>query len=114
MKKQVVPDYKAGQQSSDLSDMDIFGNKKLSSIFFLILIFVNVCSSGIVLYRNHYLSLFFVYLFLFCYILIILFIRKFHMSDSVYKQLYLDKAYDIFAPLFGLFIVYMMYVIWVQ
>jgi hypothetical protein len=113
-KKTKNPNYIAGSQSIDLDDMNICGDKICSRYFFFALMIVNICSVGLVLHRNKYLSEYTIYLFLLLYLILILILRKFYLSDSTFKYYHLDVFFEYFKIIFGIFILYVFYSLFYQ
>ena len=109
MKKTKDKNYVMGNDSADLDDMNIFEEKILNKILFFSINIFNIISVGIVLFRNNYLTSFFISLFIFLYFLLIMFVRNFYLTDDILDYYYFDTIYYYFRILFGIFILYVSY-----
>jgi hypothetical protein len=110
IKKWEDPNYVAGSDSTDLTDMNSQFDKKSFRAFLDIFVVLNILSLFLVNRRNNYIPLSLNIMLVITYFLYALFLRKF-IDKKFYYRYELDKIFVWFQFAMRLFIAYLLYLL---
>jgi len=107
IKKMEDPNYVAGTESTDLTDMNSQFDKKSFRTFLDIFVVLNIVSIFLVNQRNGYLPLSLNIILVITYFVYAIFLRKF-MNKKLYYKYGLDKVFVWFQFAMRLFVAYLL------
>jgi hypothetical protein len=107
VKKLENPNYVAGSESTDLSDMNMNFDKKIFRAFLDIFVTLNIVSIFLVNRRNNYISMPLNMILVVTYLIYSLFLRKF-MDKKFYYQSGLNKIFGWFQFFMRIFVIYLL------